>query len=350
MSPLRLIGAAVAAAFLLVSPLSAQTLQDGIDAWLADDDATALPILSERAKAGDADAQMLLGQIEAVTPPGASTAYVSALPRRDRIDLFRSEGGLSGTSWLRVRAEAGDEVATALLASRLPDAGMDVAATLAEAGEIEAAARLAWEIFDRGRWNEIFALPADDPTMAELDFVAWMRSYFAEPPQGNPWDWLSASPAEGRSGGIMMMTLVAPVLAPHLRPQEELRNYALAQRGFPQQLANSQRLGEAAEVMSGQLDVDPNLATVAAYCDATCPAERGFCALEVIAEVGGADNIRLHDTPLERLIPHAQFAGSPRAVGQLRRWMGSIGESSVSGNLVISQCTREDIRSAAAIQ
>lgn len=331
-------------------PAMAQSLDEAIDLWLADRDADALPMLSELANAGDADAQVLLGQIEAVAPPGSGSTFVSTLSRRDRIELLRSPGGLSGTSWLRVRDEAGDALSGALLASRLPDADMDVVRTLLSAGERQAAEKLAWEIFDRGRWNEIFALPPDDPLLEQLDFVLWMRAYFASPPVGDPWDWLDTTPASGRSGGMMMISLVAPVLAPHLRPSEALREYSISQRGFPAELVASGNLARAAGVMGGQLMGDANLATVEAYCDQTCPQDAGFCALQVIAQVGGADNIKAADTPLERLIPQEEFATSPRAVGQLRRWMGAIGDSSLANADVISQCVRNDIRAAAVSQ
>ncbi|WP_316013784.1 hypothetical protein [Roseobacter sp. HKCCA0434] len=340
----------VAVALALASPAGAQGLDEAISLWLADNDAEALPMLSQMAQDGDADAQMLLGQIEAVTPPGAGSDFVTALPRRERIALLRAEGGLSGTSWLRVREEEGDETAAALLASRRPDADLDVARTLVDSGELEAGSRLAWEIFDRGRWNEIFALAQDDPLLAQLDFVLWMRAYFGNPPSTATWEWLGQTPASGRSGGMMMISLVAPVLAPHLRPNEQLREYSIAQRGFPAELIESGNLPAAAEVMASQVAADENLATVAAYCEQTCPEEPGFCAMQVIAQVGGMDNIRLHDTPLERLIPQEDFAGSDRAVGQLRRWMGSIGDGGLAASYTLSQCVREDIRAASAIQ
>ena len=139
--------AIVTSIFVAVAPpVTAAPLDDAISLWLDDNDADALPMLSELASSGDADAQLLLGQIEAILPPGAGSEFMAGLSRRERIDLLRSPGGLSGKSWLRVRADEGDTLAAALLASRLPDADMDVVRALLDAGEREAAEKLAWEI------------------------------------------------------------------------------------------------------------------------------------------------------------------------------------------------------------
>ncbi|MEO1613642.1 MAG: hypothetical protein AAFU55_15000, partial [Pseudomonadota bacterium] len=46
-------------------------LQGAIDAWLADDDAAALPAMSALAANGDDAAALLLGRIERMTPGGA---------------------------------------------------------------------------------------------------------------------------------------------------------------------------------------------------------------------------------------------------------------------------------------
>ena len=74
-----------------------------IDQWLEGDDAEALPALAELAQGGNRAAQVFLGQIEQETYLHAHVT--SDLPRRERIDLLRSPGGLSGRSWLTVAAE-----------------------------------------------------------------------------------------------------------------------------------------------------------------------------------------------------------------------------------------------------
>lgn len=75
-----------------------QPLDAAIEAWLADDDAAALPALSRAAKAGDPEAMALLSRTEAVTPPGGETPFYRGLGRHERAELLRGPEGLSGTS------------------------------------------------------------------------------------------------------------------------------------------------------------------------------------------------------------------------------------------------------------
>ena len=61
------------------APAHAQMLNEAVEAWLADDDETALPLLGALANLGDAEAQLFLGQIERVAPPGADSPFVRSL-------------------------------------------------------------------------------------------------------------------------------------------------------------------------------------------------------------------------------------------------------------------------------
>ncbi|MEL6583231.1 MAG: hypothetical protein AAFQ36_05320 [Pseudomonadota bacterium] len=343
-----LISLFAAVSLIFASTAQAQMLDDAVKAWLADDDETALPLLAALANLGDRDAQFVLGQIERVTPPGADSAFVRGLDRRARISLLRAPKGLSGTSWTVMRQRDGDELAAALMISRLPDAGIDTAQFLYGQGEREAGERLAFEIFDRGNFGEILNLAPDDPLIEGLDFVAWMRTYFGNPPGPNAWTWLDETPAPGRSSGLMMVNFVAPVLAPHLKPGPDLRNFILAMRGTPDQLFENGQLASAASVLKEQMEVDPVLASVNAFCDQKCPATKGFCALEIITRVGGYDRLTFLDTPFEGVISQAEFQTSPRAVGSLTRWMIALEERSLASNQVIDQCVRGVMGEASA--
>lgn len=75
-----------------------------------------------------------------------------------------------------------------------------------------------------------------DPLINGLDFVAWMQAYFSNPPGSNARARLETTPPTGRSSGLMMVNFVVPVLAPHLKPGPDLRNFILAMRGSPTEL------------------------------------------------------------------------------------------------------------------
>lgn len=334
---------------LLGGSVHAQSLNDGIAAWLDDDDATALPILSALANEGNKDAQFILGQLDRITPPGADTEFVAGLARRERIRLLRSQQGLSGRGWTVVRDREGDELAKALNVSRLPDAGIDTAQFLYENGEKEAGARLAFEIFDRGNIGAIMSLPSDDPLLQGLDFVQWIRSYFGSPPAPNAWRWLDGTPAEGRASGLMMVSFVAPVLAPHLRPGDDLRRFTLTMRGAPSELLDELQLPNAAGVILGQLETDPVLSTVGALCNELCPDQVGYCALDAIVRVGGYDRLMTLDSPYEGAISQAEFQSSKRARNSLMRWMVAVdGQFDLTGGRTLSQCLRRAVAGASS--
>jgi hypothetical protein len=232
-------------------------------------------------------------------------------------------------------------LADALMIARFPDATIETAQYLYEQGEREAGARLAFEIFERGNFGEILNLAPNDPLIEGLDFVGWMRTYFGSPPGPNAWVWLDSTPPAGRSAGLMMVNFVAPVLAPHLKPGPDLRNFILSMRGAPDELSENGQLANAAGVLARQMENDPALFPVRNFCETHCPATGGFCALEVITRVGGYDRLTWMDTPYESVIPQSDFQNSERAVGSLTRWMVALEERSLGTATVIDQCVRD---------
>ncbi len=77
---------------------AAQGLDDALSAWLAGDDATALPMLAAIADGGDATAQLMLAMIDLRYP----SPYILALTPKARRAIFRKAEGKFGTPWIRV--------------------------------------------------------------------------------------------------------------------------------------------------------------------------------------------------------------------------------------------------------
>ncbi len=102
------------------------------EAWLADDDAAALPALSALAGEGNRAAQVLLGLIDLM--PQTHGPWLAARPRDARIALLRAPGGISGRSWL---GEAAAEVPLARLWIERLEAGTGFA-TAREFAALEA--------------------------------------------------------------------------------------------------------------------------------------------------------------------------------------------------------------------
>ncbi|MGB0411252.1 MAG: hypothetical protein ACPGFA_06675 [Pikeienuella sp.] len=113
----------------------APAFKQAVEAWLDDDDQTALPALAKLAHEDNRAAQVLLGRI-ATRPMGS---WLAEMGRKERMALLRAPGGLSGTSWLKVAAEAGDPLAQLFLDSVDPRAGAGAVRTLIEAKELAAA-------------------------------------------------------------------------------------------------------------------------------------------------------------------------------------------------------------------
>lgn len=325
----RLLAPLVFALLLCSFPARAadQPLQRAIEAWLADDDATALPLLSKAAKAGDPEARALLARSEAVTPPGGSSAFYKSLSRAGRAELLRAPGGLSGTNWMRVLARKGNPIAIALLAAKLYSADADVVTVLYQAGEHAAAYYLVWEILNRGRWDRIQHLPPDSGIFDLLDYLAWVRAYLprARALRSDNWAIWDRTPAEGRAGGLMLLSDLTNLLDRDQKLTDFLRDVAAAYRGNLGPLEGRRQLDAFASRLEADAAEDPNLSTLHRLCSDLCPSEVGQCMLAGMTVIGGYEGLIRQHTPYEGLIPEARFRESKRARNTLLRRITTFG-------------------------
>lgn len=329
------------------APATAQStdprLAAAVEAWLADDDAASLPVISEMANAGDRNAQLLLSQIERETPAGGETDWVLALDRNARKSLFRAPGGLSGTPWVKQLARDGDDLATALEASKLPDATMDTAKALFAAGEVEQAKRLTWEILERGRFDAILSLPPEEPIFAALDFVPWMQGWFiGGSVSAEQRKWIKVSPSEGRLTGMILVSRLAPILDSAMTPREPVLRVVRALQGDAQELADEggEAVEYAANLMARQARRDTDLGALNGMCTRLCADEVGTCILGSVALLGGLERMMIQDTPYEALIPQATYVSSPRAQNTVERRLREAAVSGFAGGTgyQVSQC------------
>ena len=337
----RILAAAAAAALSCVLCATASQAADAAphplrpisEKWLEDNDATALPALSQAAEAGDPEAMALLARSEAVTPPGGESAFYKALGRQERAVLLRAPGGLSGTSWMRQMARRGNPIAAAFLEAKLYTAGPDVVLALYQAGETAAAYYLVWEILNRGRWDRIQALPPDSGVLDALDYLIWVRDYLARARglRTDDWQIWDRTAARGRAGGLMLLSDLTNLLGPDQRLTDFLRDVAAAYRGNPGPLEARGQLDEFAARLhadagddpagDGAVDAagDPNLVPLAALCTELCPHETPACMLAGMTAIGGYEALIRQFTPYEALIPQERFLDSPRARNTLLR-------------------------------
>lgn len=132
--------------------------KSAVQAWIADDDTNSLPILSKLATEGNTAARYLLGQIERTTHFAAETQYTKTMDRKQRIALFRSPGGLSGTSWLSVLETDNEELATVLISLKDPQYDKEQLAALIRMGEKQAAMKELIRRMGMGEYSTIIDL------------------------------------------------------------------------------------------------------------------------------------------------------------------------------------------------
>lgn len=295
-------------------------LQAAVDAWLADDDATALPALSALAAAGDSDASLILERISSMTPAGAESVYVSGLTAADRQAIFQPGGG----SPLEVLAAQGDGLAKALLAADAPGASIELAHTLHAFGEVERARYLAWSMLEEGKLADVITMSAEEPLFRDLDWLWWMRGWMAGGAlSAQPLSWVLVSEAKGRAPGLILANWSAQFIAATTPLTPELKRVAGALDGNPSAVLNAgpADVEFATKMIAGLARRDPAMRPLGAICAKTCGEEVGACMLEGLRLLGGYGALMPLDTPLERVISQTAYTTSPKAENLVLRLM-----------------------------
>lgn len=232
--------------------------------WLSGDEAAGLTALSVLAKGGNTAARLLLGQTDAT--PALQGPWLAGQTRAARIALLRAPGGLSGTGWMK--ALAGSDPLAAIWA-RLwrGDTEVSVVLEFARAGEPRLA-RLAAMTLAR-RQQHGFAEAATDP-----DYPAALRAFASREAEDLP-------PGD---------------------PQREV-------------------LGEAvlpANVADWALTA-PEGDPLVALCEVACPEVAAACRAEAYTALGGYWRLMALGSPVEALIPSAEFNRSPMGMAVTAR-------------------------------
>lgn len=282
----------------LAQPLSAQTAPwPGADdpgfiaaraLWLSGtDDLAALALLADLARAGNQPAQVLLGVLVA---GGQVPEAVEDLPRAARIALTRAEGGLSGTSWLRVAGQsdplaAAIEVAAVGAATATPAERRAVLEALLAAGEARHA-------------NSVLAIS---------------YNYGGFGPEGG-WTMVArfgAHPALHGHGLAMVQGLQQLLVTPS-NGVDDPATLAVVEEAL------ASVTDEATSVV----------APLMAFCRAGCPEAVDRCTEALVQTVGGnVGYVTL--SPVETLIDSATYQSSPRFADDLR-WRYSLNVAQVA--------------------
>jgi hypothetical protein len=288
-----------------------------IEAWLANDEATALRALADLARAGDVPAALLLATLEM---RGPETPYRAGLTAEEWRDLFRAPGSAFGKPWVdAVPKDAAPDLTRAFKALRARDWPEALTAALA-AGDTALAARAARGFADHS--PKLFM---------EFDRATPL------PHELRPMLWLAAATMAGQVAGDRDMKRLLDELATEPEslgalaaasalpetPDADLQTVALGnllRTGRAAPPPDFATLTEAAALIAAA----PEGRTLAALCSESCPEDRDGCIVAGNTAVRGYLTLFTLDTPLATVIPSDRYHDSPRARSELLRLaMGS---------------------------
>lgn len=275
-----------------------------IDLWLSGDDRLSLPELAKLARQGDSNARLLLGRIE--TMDKGPSPYRLSLTVNESHVLFKSNEGKGRfrSSWLVIEAQSGNPRAIALLRSRYPYADPDLIRALHDLGEHEAS----------DHPTRILALYGENKAkqvLLESGYILTdLHPYFA---------YLMGDP-EPQGDGLAALRSMA---GKHSDKVTAEGSDALAMAGI---LALGYGYGDIKRSNKWRPTVlqwllnSASTRPIADLCRTKCPDQVADCAFALMVLSGGYyETIRL-DTPVETIIPQAEFLSSPRArIMTLRR-------------------------------
>lgn len=310
----------------LAGPAAADPLQQAVAAWVAADDATAMPALAALAAEGDTRAMLFLGAIE---PRPLVTDWMLALDRQTRNGLLRRPGGLSGKSWLDAIPPDDPQrpLADALMAARAGDPR-----PLLVQGQPGAAVQPLLRMFNEvpGR---LASVATEAPLSPTLDALVWQdaRSAAALRPDATPaeaalWQQVAARFGEAATDGLHPL-VVAWFSAPDgtalpATPAQRAAGVILAQGLFhDMDLLRQSRGIDAAAFDAGAalareaLMAAPEAAAHRALC-APCP-DVAACTLALWSAGGAYFGAIWPGTPLDVMVPPGVWQGSLRQQAEI---------------------------------
>lgn len=244
----------------LATPVAGQTdsaFEAAVQAWLADDEEAALTRLATLAGAGLSAAQVLLAIIDKT--PELQGPWLSMLPAAQRNALMRAPGGTSGQSWMRAAAPQ-EPLARLWVTLWDVNAPLDLGLEFARHGEDRAAREAVLTLY--ARQHRGFAGLADDPHFPDaMRFIAALED-----------------PAIAHDAPVDITDMQIPLAA------------------------------DAAPWLRDATEAAP----LRALCDTVCPQSAGSCTLAAYKALGSHQRALSLGSPVEGLIPTADFVTSPR--------------------------------------
>lgn len=272
---------------------NAAVMQEAVAAWLEGSDAESLPKLAMLAAEGNTAARLLLARIEH-TDRGASPWRVALGPVGHK-DLFRVPTDWSPLrpSWLRLEAEAGNELAANLLAARGAEPNPALIYELSMVGEHQAT----------DHPTRILALYGTDQQRENLLMQDWLLDEL------RPYVAYNLGEPEPRGDGLAALRHIANTdIAADDEDVQPISGLLALGWGFGSLDKDNSWFSTVSDWVLSAEATQP----IASICN-DCGEEAASCAMVFLALTGGYYELIRLDSPLESIIPQDEFLISPRA-------------------------------------
>ncbi len=314
------IQAIVTGAVLLLSAsnvFAQNSAADGaVDSWLNGPEAASLETLSDLARGGNTDAQLLLGQIDRDVVPGGYSDFVAGLDDMERDLLLRSGDPGESANWLLSLTDP--ELAAlgeAIFSYRVGRDPIGNALALQKYGEPAAAENVVWNTLNNGRFDLVNSIPAENYGLSDAGFLQWIKDYMASPNKALTMNRLLDDPSPQKVMGLLAVKRLARVLNLNKYFSDEINQFISIILGKGYDLPEDSNLVELSADIEKIAEVDGPLSIVERACKRWETNHIDYdCVIQSLEIVGGYKTLLAIRTPAENVISAEDFLASERAV------------------------------------
>lgn len=327
---------------------SAPRFQQAIEAWLTDDDATALALLSNLAFNENTAAQVMLGLI-ADRP---KSPWLNSLPRASQNALLLVPNDQTGEviqqSWLDVAALSGDQLATLLSQIKGNRRNEATVRHLAAIGEQTAANRLVHTISRSSPTVGLAHLGREKVLSYDAAYCGWLDGIKHKDLSKQDRALLNIAYLNNDPGAHFVASILDDGDSPYWRAYRYFFQTGLPD--FKNWAAHRAQMERVGEVFANAPADNRPLASLRRFCAASCADDIPRCMALGVGLAGGYEALRTLSSPSETLIPFETYTNSPRAIADLTRHFRDLGNSWPSGTAASAKgtvaCVARALRSA----
>ncbi len=324
------------------APSQAQdAVSAAIDAWLAGDEVNSLATLSDAAKAGDTDAQLLLGQIDRDTVPGGFSDYLVGLDDDQRAVLLRSAEQGEDVNWLLVLSDPSlKALGEAVFGYKVGRDPIGNALALQQTGETVAAEFVLWNTVNNGRFDLVNSMPAENYGLSDAGFLKWIGAYVADPNKSLTISRIIRDESPAKVPGLLALKRLARVLSLNQYFADEVNDFLLVMLGRGYDLPEDANLIQITQNIREIAAVDDPLSIVTRFCDSCQDGEVDYnCIIQALEIVNGYKTLLSIRTPVENVIPADAYFAAERPVSTFEQLVKS--RARYYPRTIRSQCLAE---------